>query len=248
MLHALKSRVKFKEKKLGNFHSTKKSCLNFHSVSSNEWNGIFQNFQKTGQPVTYTEIFENFLPEVFLPFNFSLSEFLEFSVEWFTFRKFNSFRNFWKLFPGNFCTTYSCFQISKGLVGMNGKRPQSVHCFFTLGVTWPCSNQWEQALLKKKIPVVIQKLFTIDQSFQKIRLESKDCFSCRWKISWSNGTSENVVMFLRTDCSSFRPSRPFFGKWNWFVQMVNAIPRQNLLVLCLPFAQTVNREVCPYKG
>ena len=24
--------------------------------------------------------------------------------------------------------------------------------------------------------------------------------------------------------TSFRPSRPFSGKWNWFVQMVNAIP------------------------
>ena len=155
---------------------------------------------------------------------------------------------FLETFSGKFLYHFFLFQISKGLVGMNRKRPQSVHCFFSLGVTWPCSNQWEQALLKKKIPVVIQKLFTIDQSFQKIRLESKDCFSCRWKISWSNGTSENVVMFLRTDCSSFRPSRPFFGKWNWFVQMVNAIPRRNLLVLCLPFAQTVNREVCPYKG
>ena len=48
----------------------------------------------------------------------------------------------------------------------------------------------ESRQLKKKIPVVIQKLFTIDQSFQKIRLESKHCFSCRWKISGSNGTSE----------------------------------------------------------
>ena len=27
-----------------------------------------------------------------------LAEFLEFSVEWLAFRKFNSFRNFWKLF------------------------------------------------------------------------------------------------------------------------------------------------------
>ena len=45
-------------------------------------------------------------------------EFLEFSVEWFAFRKFNRFRNFWKLyylllFP-NFRTFWS-----------NGKRPLS---------------------------------------------------------------------------------------------------------------------------
>ena len=39
--------------------------------------------------------------------------------------------------------------------------------------------------------------------------------------------------------SSFRPSWPFFSKWNWFVQMVNAIPGRNLPVLdCLPFTQT----------
>ena len=31
--------------------------------------------------------------------------------------------------------------------------------------------------------------------------------------------------------TSFRPSRPFFGKWYWFVQMVNAIPGRNLPVL-----------------
>ena len=31
--------------------------------------------------------------------------------------------------------------------------------------------------------------------------------------------------------TSFRPSRSFFGKWNWFVQMVNAIPGRNLPVL-----------------
>ena len=29
----------------------------------------------------------------------------------------------------------------------------------------------------------------------------------------------------------FRLSLPFFGKWNWFVQMLNAIPGQKLRVL-----------------
>ena len=65
-------------------------------------------------------------------------------------------------------------------------------------------------------------------------------FLCRsrWKISGSNGTSEKVVLFSRTEYSkrkfvfhffkaifstSFRPSRSFLGVWNWFVQMVNAI-------------------------
>ena len=38
--------------------------------------------------------------------------------------------------------------------------------------------------------------------------------------------------------TSFRLSQPFFGKWNWFVQMVNAIPGQHLPVLIL-------RTICP---
>ena len=43
----------------------------------------------------YTQIFQKiFFPKVFFPFNFAPG----FSVEWFAFRKFNSFRNFWKLF------------------------------------------------------------------------------------------------------------------------------------------------------
>ena len=72
-------------------------------------------------------------------------------------------------------------------------------------------------------------------------------WSFQQKICGSHGTSEKVVLFFRTECSKrkfvfhflnkaifdtcFRLSRPFFGKWNWFVQMVNAIPRRKLRVL-----------------
>ena len=72
-------------------------------------------------------------------------------------------------------------------------------------------------------------------------------WSFQQKISWSHGTSEKVVLLFRTECSKrkfvfhffnkaifdtcFRLSRPFFGKWNWFVQMVNAIPGRKLRVL-----------------
>ena len=67
------------------------------------------------------------------------------------------------------------------------------------------------------------------------------------KISGSYGTSEKVVLFFRTECSKrkflfhffnkaifntcFKFSRPCFGKWNWFVQMVNAIRGRKLRVL-----------------
>ena len=63
--------------------------------------------------------------------------------------------------------------------------------------------------------------------------------SSQRKISGSNGTCEKVVLFFGMEYSnrklvihffkvifdtSFRPSRPFSGKWICFVQMVNAIP------------------------
>ena len=69
--------------------------------------------------------------------------------------------------------------------------------------------------------------------------------SFQWKISGSNGTSEKVVPFFWTEYfkrkfvfhffkavfdTSFRPSRSFSDKWNWFVQMVNAIPGRHLPV------------------
>ena len=78
--------------------------------------------------------------------------------------------------------------------------------------------------------------------FQKIRLES-NWHTTFWvvplKISGSNGTSEKVVLFFRTEYSKrnfashfvkaifdtgFRPSRPFF-------LVINAIPGRNLRVL-----------------
>ena len=51
----------------------------------------------------YTQIFEFF--------------FLEFSVEWLAFRKFNSFRNFWKLFREFSVPFATVFKFSKVLVG-----------------------------------------------------------------------------------------------------------------------------------
>ena len=65
-------------------------------------------------------------------------------------------------------------------------------------------------------------------------------------ISESNGKSEKVDLFFRREYSkrkfvfhffkaifdtSSRPSRPFSGKWNCVVQMVNAIPGRHLPVL-----------------
>ena len=82
------------------------------------------------------------------------------------------------------------------------------------------------------------RLFTILQNvsgtsgwknvFEKIN-RRRLFVSFQRKTFGSNGTSEKVVLFLRTECSLrkvvfhffiamfdtiFRPSRPFFGKWN----------------------------------
>ena len=66
------------------------------------------------------------------------------------------------------------------------------------------------------------------------------------KFQGATGTSEKVVLFFWMEyCkrkfvfhsfkaifdTSFRPLRPFFSKWNWFVQMVKAILGWNLSVL-----------------
>ena len=66
------------------------------------------------------------------------------------------------------------------------------------------------------------------------------------KFQGATGTSEKVVLFFWMEDSkrkfvfhslkaffdtSFRPSRPFFSKCNWFVQMVKAILGRNLSVL-----------------
>ena len=72
------------------------------ATSSSEWSSIFQNVQKEGNLARYTQIFGNF----YRKFSFHstlLPEFLEFTVEWFAFLKFNSF----------FCTICRYFQFFK---------------------------------------------------------------------------------------------------------------------------------------
>ena len=65
----------------------------------------------------YTQIFEFFFSRQ-LSFHSTLfPEFLEFSVEWLAFRKFNSFRNFWKLFREFSVPFATVFKFSKVLVG-----------------------------------------------------------------------------------------------------------------------------------
>ena len=102
-------------------------------------------------------------------------------------------------------------------------------------------------LMNKKPQLVTKDCLPFTNRFQKIRLKSK------WNMTLlvvpaenfreRGGSSQKVVLFFRTECStriivflfyktdfdtSFRLLRPFYGKWNRFVQMVNAIPRGKL--------------------
>ena len=81
----------------GAFHSTKTSGLNFRQLLVANRTAFSKFSKKEDNLARYTQIFENFSRK----FSFRSTlfpEFLEFSCEWFAFRKFTSFRNFWKLF------------------------------------------------------------------------------------------------------------------------------------------------------
>ena len=82
----------------GRFRFNQNVRFEFSATSSSEWNSFFQNFQKRGQPHKVYPNFRNFFSRKFSFHSTLLPEFLEFSVEWFAFRKFNSFRISWNLF------------------------------------------------------------------------------------------------------------------------------------------------------
>ena len=82
---------------MATLHSTKMSNLNFQQLPVT--NGTaFPNISKKrttsrGIPKFFQTFYQQFsFHSTFLP------KFLEFSVQWFAFWKFNSFQNFWKLF------------------------------------------------------------------------------------------------------------------------------------------------------
>ena len=126
----------------------------------------------------------------------------------FPFRKFNSFRNFWKIFQENSVPSATVSKLSKVL------------------------DKWKAPL---RCPWVVYHLQKAAWKAGKWNTWLFESF--QWKISVSNETSEKGVLFFRTDSSkrkfvfrffkdifdtSFSPSRPFFGSCNWLVEMVNA--------------------------
>ena len=61
-----------------------------------------------------------------------------------------------------------------------------------------------------------------NETFEKVVLERPKKLSQTCSIS----SKPSLIIFE----ISYKPSRPFFGKLNWFVQKVNAIPEGNLPV------------------
>ena len=82
---------------LGGFHSTKKSGLHFRQLPVENCTAFSKIFKKrtTLRGIT---IFSETFSWKFSFHSTLFSEFLEFLVEWFAFRNFNSLWNFWKLF------------------------------------------------------------------------------------------------------------------------------------------------------
>ena len=108
---------------LGAFHSTKTSGLNFRQLSIA--NGTAFSVDCTGNddfptfPEKRSTSRAKFSKKFSRKFSFHstlLPEFLQFSVEWFAFRKFNSFRNFWKLFQEIYVPFAAVSKFSKVLV------------------------------------------------------------------------------------------------------------------------------------
>ena len=83
-------------------------------------------------------------------------------------------------------------------------------------------------------------MFTIYKIFWKIRFQPKN-FDEQWNIPKGSPVfrleySKQKFVFHSFKAifdASFRPLWSFFGKWNWFIQMVNAILRSNLPALNL---------------
>ena len=97
--------------------------------------------------------------------------------------------------------------------------------------------------------LVVYRLFTMSKRFCKTRLKSK-WNTTSWVVAAENfreqRNNSKGSLFFRMEYSkqkfvfhcfkaffrtSFRPSWSFLSKWNGFVQMINAIPAQNLAVL-----------------
>ena len=100
---------------LGRILFNQKVRFGYSVTSSSEWNSIFQNFPKRGQPLArYTQIFENFFPEVSFPFNFCRG--ISWIFSWMVrISETNRFPEIMETFPENSGPFAAVFEFSKVL-------------------------------------------------------------------------------------------------------------------------------------
>ena len=81
----------------GRFPFNQNVQFEFKATSSSEWNSIFQNFQREANLARCTQIFGNFFPKVFFPFNFApgISRIFGLVIR---ISQIQQFLYFWKLF------------------------------------------------------------------------------------------------------------------------------------------------------
>ena len=96
----------------------------FKATSRSEWNSIFQNFQREANLARCTQIFGNFFPKVFFPFNFApgISRIFGLVIR---ISQIQQFLWFLETFPQNVCTICHCFQILVSLVEWKAPRVYS---------------------------------------------------------------------------------------------------------------------------
>ena len=114
---------------LGRFPFNQKVWFEFPATFSSEWNSFFQKFLKERANSRGIPKFSETFP---LKFSFSFKSGISrilYSVEWFTFRTFNSFLNPWNLFQVISIPFATVSKFSKFLVG---KRPR-LPFFLTYG-------------------------------------------------------------------------------------------------------------------
>ena len=110
---------------LGPFHSTKTSGMNFRQLPVANDTAFSKISKKRTTSRGIPKFWKHFSRKV--SFHSTLfPKVLEFSVEWFEFRKFKSFRNFWKLFlETSICRS---FQILESFGWMESHRPLFSQC------------------------------------------------------------------------------------------------------------------------
>ena len=116
----------------GAFHSTKTFGLNSQQLPEAKATEHFPKFPKKRKTSRVIPKFSKMFPRKFSFHSTLLPEFPECSVEWFSFRKFNTFQNFWNLFREISAPLPQFPNFRKFWVNMESAPCEMVICFVCL--------------------------------------------------------------------------------------------------------------------